>query len=784
MRLLFLLPAVLVATVLVAPSVAGVTVDLRSGNTVRGTLDPVDQVEVFTIAVPAGAVLKIKANGVRKGPAVGVRVQDDLDALVGEGEFKERKTGISGKVPLVRGGAYTIEVFSRDGASAGDYSLKVSWKSPKLYTEAAPAGDDAGSVTFHADRGAFVNAGVAAAKGSAVVPRITSITGPSDFELLFGGPTKTAADNVKKVPVPFTGRYTLHYANDGTAGAVKARVTVKQPRVSKATFDVTNRAIGTVGEGGGSAMGGVVMADEQTIMTIGESTDESDPLRAIVGASIRVPPHALRKATGVVIGTAAALELPPGEADGLFGAGAATLFGPERQQFGAPVELALPAEVVEGQDGVVLYRRSASVIERVTDGVEVGDGHVTVAVRQLGVYQVFSAEQAARPEFKLTAADGAEFDNFGSAVAIDGDTAVVGSRFDDDSGIESGSVYVYKRDPTGGWALQAKLTASNARADDRFGTTVDIDGDTIIVGSWSSTPVGLQAGSAYVFTRDGAGVWTERAELTASDAERYDLFGYAVAIHRDTVVVGSFFDSDDGASSGSAYVFTRDGVGVWTEQAKLTASDAAAGDRFGSRVAVDGDTVVCGAPLGNGDSETDSGSAYVFTRDGSGVWTERAELTASDAAGGELFGADIAVDGDTVVVVAPGDDEDGIDSGAAYVFTRDGAGVWSEHAKLRASDAVAGQMFGGRIDISGGTVVVGAGRDDTLATDSGAAYVFRRDGAGVWSELKKLTASDAAESDLFGIAVGCDGNTVIVGAQWDDDAGLESGSAYIYDVGP
>jgi hypothetical protein len=228
-----------------------------------------------------------------------------------------------------------------------------------------------------------------------------------------------------------------------------------------------------------------------------------------------------------------------------------------------------------------------------------------------------------------------------------------------------------------------------------------------------------------VFTR-AAGAWTQQAKLVASDGAAGDQFGFSVALDGDTVVIGAFRDDDKGSDSGSAYVFTRAGSG-WTQQAKLVASDGAAGDQFGWSVALDGDTAVIGARLDD-DKGIDSGSAYVFTRAG-GAWTQQAKLVASDGAAGDQFGFSVALDGDTAVIGAFGDDDNGSDSGSAYVFTRAGSG-WSETLKLLASDGKAFDLLGyynGAVDISGSTVLAGAPLHDLadpVRTDAGAAYVF------------------------------------------------------------
>jgi hypothetical protein len=377
---------------------------------------------------------------------------------------------------------------------------------------------------------------------------------------------------------------------------------------------------------------------------------------------------------------------------------------------------------------------------------------------------------------KLLASDAAAFDSFGCSVAISGDTAVVGAYEDDHaSGVNAGSAYVFVRSG-GTWTQQAKLTASDAAESDLFGYTVAVFGDTALVGaSADSHAGGSAAGSAYVFTRTG-GVWTQQQKLTASDAAEGDGFGISVAVSGDTAVIGAFYDDHAGGSdAGSAYIFTRTG-GVWTQQAKLTASDAATFELFGSSVAVSSDTAVIGAQNDDHAGGTDAGSAYVFTRTG-GVWTQQQKLTASDAAASDHFGRAVAVSGGTAVVGAFGDDHaGGIGAGSAYVFTRTGDG-WTQQAKLTAFDAAAGDTFGFSVAASGDTAAVGAIFDDDAA---GCAYLFSRTG-GIWTQQQKLTASDAALAHFFGYSVSVSGDTAVVGAIYDDHAaGSDAGSAYVF----
>jgi len=377
-------------------------------------------------------------------------------------------------------------------------------------------------------------------------------------------------------------------------------------------------------------------------------------------------------------------------------------------------------------------------------------------------------------EVKITASDGAAGDWFGCSVAISGDHAVVGAHRDGDAGMDSGSAYIFKRSGTE-WTEQAKLTASDGAAYDHFGSSVAISDDYVVVGAQRDDDVGMDSGSAYIFKRNGI-AWTEQAKITASDGAAGDIFGIRVAISGDHAVVGAYGDDDAGSNSGSAYIFKRNGT-EWTEQAKLTASDGAAGDIFGYSVAISGDYVVVGA-YEDDDAGGSSGSAYIFKHGGT-EWTEQAKITASDGATGDLFGG-VAISGDYTVVGACGTDGVVSDSGSAYIFKRDGT-VWTEQAKIYASDGAAYDRFGWSVAISGDYVVVGAYGDDDAGGSSGSAYIFKHDGT-AWTEQAKITASDGAAGDLFGYSVAISGDHAVVGAPYDDDAGSYSGSAYIYDV--
>jgi len=324
----------------------------------------------------------------------------------------------------------------------------------------------------------------------------------------------------------------------------------------------------------------------------------------------------------------------------------------------------------------------------------------------------------------------------------------------------------------------AKLLADDGEADDLFGYSASIDGDTAVFGAIWDDDNGPNSGSAYVFTRSG-GAWTQQAKLLAGDGAGEDYFGFSISLSSDTAVIGAYANDDNGSGSGSAYVFTQSG-GAWTQQAKLLASDGAADDQFGQSVSLSGDTAVIGA-WQDDDNGNESGSAYVFTRS-DGVWTQQTKLLPSIGAADDLFGISVSLSGDTAVIGAVWDDDNGSDSGSAYVFTRSG-GEWTQQAKLLASDGSADDWFGHHVSLSGGSVVIGANWDDDNGSKSGSAYVYTRSG-GVWTQRAKLLASDGAADDSFGFSLSLSGDTAVIGADRRDDNGTDSGSVYVYDLDP
>ena len=387
---------------------------------------------------------------------------------------------------------------------------------------------------------------------------------------------------------------------------------------------------------------------------------------------------------------------------------------------------------------------------------------------------------------KLGIFDPASEDQFGSAVAISGDTAIVGALMDDKPGTSNdcGTASAFKYNGSA-WVLQKKLIASDAAKDDAFGYSVAISGSRAIVGAYRQ---GGGWGAAYVFKRSG-GTWAQEAKLVSPEGWS---FGYSVAISSDTVVVGEpEYGWDEGQTSegdyydipgpGAAYVFTRSDTPAgsqWTQQARLSNWGDNA-QRLGASVAISGDTAVLGTRPDDDDPRAMSEICYarVFVRNGS-AWSQQAKLTASDAPGNDNRLACVSISGDTVILGAQGVDGAGTNSGAAYLFARSapGSATWSQQAKLIAPDAAAGDAFGYSVSISGNSAIIGA--YGAGPTNFGAAYLFARDGS-TWNRGSKLTAPDAAQGDQFGYSVAIDGTRTLVGAPWNDGPEPDPGAAYV-----
>jgi hypothetical protein len=330
---------------------------------------------------------------------------------------------------------------------------------------------------------------------------------------------------------------------------------------------------------------------------------------------------------------------------------------------------------------------------------------------------------------KLTSGDSAADDCFGESVALCGDYALVGAALKDGGGWNRGAAYIFYRNRGGpnNWGELVKLTPADTADGDQFGAAVALDGDYALVGADSKTGVSGRSGAAYIFSRNRGGPdnWGELAELTASDAAAEDFFGGAVALSGDCALVGAY-NKDD--SIGAAYILYRDrgGPDNWGEVKRLTAGDAQVLDYYGWSVALSGDDALIGAYY---KADWRRGAAYVLNRNRGGPdnWGEAAKLTASDIEDGDWFGYSVALSGDYALVGACCEDGSGGDNrGAAYLYARNrgGPGKWGEARKITAGDAQDGDWFGSDVALYGSIGLVGAYYKWGAGFERGAAYSF------------------------------------------------------------
>lgn len=358
---------------------------------------------------------------------------------------------------------------------------------------------------------------------------------------------------------------------------------------------------------------------------------------------------------------------------------------------------------------------------------------------------------------RLRATLDGEQGTFGTAVAMDGSTAVVGAhRHDHLRREQAGAAYVYER-PGGAWRMEQRLVAKSPREGDFFGHSVAVGGDTILVGASRHDAAGRDdAGAVYVFERDG-GSWRQRQKLAASDVHPHDHFGKTLAIDGNTALVGA--PGGLGARPqrpGAAYIFTRDGS-EWREREQLHPADALGDEdvHFGSSVDIDGETAVVGARFADRAGAGNVGAAYVFARNG-GDWTAVEKLGPDTPTQDQRFGAAVAVEGATLFVGAPGEDgdrDDAYDGGAVRVYSR-GPDGWDAEQKLVPSEPDSEGNFGRSLAVDGKMVAVGApsaDRGETVA--AGAASVYVRT-AGAWRRHRTLEPSGIREhSHNFGTSL-------------------------------
>jgi hypothetical protein len=380
---------------------------------------------------------------------------------------------------------------------------------------------------------------------------------------------------------------------------------------------------------------------------------------------------------------------------------------------------------------------------------------------------------------KFLPADRQFYDNFGRSTAISGDVAMVGAPYGGTTLANSGSVYVYNRQIDGSWLQTSELAAADAFNGAYFGNAIAIEGNVAVIGSALGSG-SVASGAAYVFERNGVGQWNQVAKLTPSNAAAGDIFGESVAINADRIVIGSTLGDGVTANTGAAYIFTRDSVGQWTESAKLMAGDGMTNDGFGISVAISGDTTIIGASGRRDGALGSTGAAYHFTQQPNGSWIESGVLTAASPNQSGQFGFDVSLDNGTLAIAAYRDRRANLTPGAVYLYEQQGNG-WLQTQKIE-TDYIANDFgdFGRSVAVANDYLVIGAEDHNLESSWNGAAYVYRKSSMGQWLPDRVLLGSDSVDA-RFGNSVAVDGQAVFVGGYRRE---FEAGVAYAYSLVP
>jgi hypothetical protein len=401
----------------------------------------------------------------------------------------------------------------------------------------------------------------------------------------------------------------------------------------------------------------------------------------------------------------------------------------------------------------------------------------------IGEYTIpFSVEQR-----KLQAPDHAADDWFGDAVAASDQYLVVGAYRKDVSAIDqAGAAYIFEKTASG-WDNGKKVTAgSNADAGDWFGDSVAVSGDYVVVGSTfdeGDSPAPANTGAVYVFYKDPVSGWDDGFKITATGGQLDDRFGFSVAISGDWLIVGALGNDDLLANSGAAYIYERTGTNSWTQRHMFKSGTPMAGAVYGLSVAISGDYAVVGAPQETVSGTSFAGAAYVYYYDSvSGTWGGEIKLTALTSVENARFGYSVAISGYYIIVGAYGYEYavPAVEE-AAYVFHRINTYTWEQAPKLTAPDGQLECDFALTVAINSEFAVVGARLGGEGAVSSGSAYVYHRTGANTWNQGYEILPSDGQGDDYFGYFVGLTEDVLITGAHHKDSGGTDTGSAYIFE---
>jgi len=380
---------------------------------------------------------------------------------------------------------------------------------------------------------------------------------------------------------------------------------------------------------------------------------------------------------------------------------------------------------------------------------------------------------------KLLAGDGETPDSFGASVDSHKGRVIIGAKYGNfDFVLDCGAAYLWRLGEFG-WEEDGKLNAPDATSNDVFGIAVALGDDVALVGAYhDDVKAGNdRAGSVYSFTRQMDGSWVFHEKFFAPAAVGGETFGCSIAIDGDAAIIGASRFNTDGLP-GAAHVYRRDGAGDWIPEQTLTPPDSQLNDQFGWSVDINGDTAIVGAWL----NDSGQGSAYVFTRDDvSGLWSAGVKITPDVRITGEQFGWSVSTDGDAVLVGAT--QGSSTETGAAYAFRSDGLGGWTQEARLVGAEAGPRAQVGRAVELRGDFALVGASEVGQFPTPGGpgSVYVFKHE-SGVWTQTDRVLAADGQADDQLGSAIAIDEDYMVVGARGDDDFGFSAGSSYVFDT--
>lgn len=418
---------------------------------------------------------------------------------------------------------------------------------------------------------------------------------------------------------------------------------------------------------------------------------------------------------------------------------------------------------------------------------------------------------------KIVASDRKNNMEYGRAVAITNNYAVVGVKLEDrdNEGKNpkqgAGAAYIYERGADNKWTQVQKIVASDRSAGANFGWSVALSGNTIVVGATyerfdaTGRNEASNEGAAYVFERGSDGVWKQTQKLLSSTREGYDYFGTSVGIDGNIIVVGAPGHSKDSTErqegyvgdAGAVFVFEKKGNN-WRRTYKLIAYDRGpGGDNTGNSVAISGNYVIAGSwgndfDVNGGNRMEGPGAAYIWERLEDGKWTKAQKLVASDRSPYDEFGFSVAIDGDNAVVGARGVGLDPKDenfngyTGEAYIFSRNENGDWKEVKAIRPEDRKSGDYYGSSVGVSGNYAFVGAWRGDTKKADIGVIYIYWKDAQGRWTLSQKIAAADEGIYSDFSTGAAIHHGFIISGSPMEtrDVAGKNefsgAGAAYIF----